>query len=118
MRIRETRATRVVGLDDGDESRFLGIALRECAVGEMAAIARPDHHEFDWPHSPKASGCGSLDLGDGLTVLRKCEDIPDVLGSVTEHEDKLAFADGSEVPNARAVQTVLMHPLELRFDVR
>ena len=117
VRVREPRATRIVGLDNRDEFGLVGIALRERAVGEMAPIARPDHYEFDWPHSPKASGCGSFDLRDGLAILRKREDVPDVLGPVTEHEDKLAFADGSEVPNARAVQTVLVHPLELRFQV-
>ena len=36
---------------------------------------------------------------------------------MAKHEHELAFADGSEVANARAVQTVLVHPLELRVDV-
>ena len=60
---------------------------------EMAPIARADHDELDRPHSPKASGCGSLDLGDGLAVLRKREHVPNVLGAVAEHEHELAFAD-------------------------
>ncbi len=68
-------------------------ASGDLPVGEMAPIARPDHYELDRPHSPKASGCGSLDLGDGLAVLRKREYVPNVLGAVTEHEHELAFAD-------------------------
>src|ERR1700730_16700728 len=66
--------------------------------------------------APKASGCGSLDLGYGLTVLREREDVPDVLRPVMEHEHELGFADRPEVANTRAVQTVVVHPLELRVD--
>ena len=53
MGIREARATRVIRFDDGYESRFVGMALGERAVREIAAVARSDHHEFDRPHLPE-----------------------------------------------------------------
>ena len=62
VRVREPRAPPVVGFDDGDEFRLVGIALGECPVGEMAPIARPDHHEFDWPHARRLAGAGHSTL--------------------------------------------------------
>src|SRR5712692_7981922 len=65
----------------------------------------------------RLAGAGSFDFRDGLAVLRKREDVTEVLRAVVQHENNLTLADGSQVADARAVLTVCVHPLELGVDV-
>src|SRR5207245_8587847 len=116
--LREPRGARIVWLDDGDELGLGRVSLGESAVGEVPAVSGADHDQLDGPHRPKASGCGLFDLCDGLAVLREREHVPDVLLAVAHDKHELAGADGSEVANARAIQTVVVQTVELRVYVR
>src|SRR2546422_3601436 len=80
-------------------------------------IARKDNASRQAPSSRRSLRPWSFDLGDGLAVLRDREDVPVLATALAQHIDELTVADRAEVPNARAIEPVVVHALELRGDV-